>query len=1331
MFLLGVLAQREGKLDEAAVWMERATKMAPERPAFHSDLGETYRRLGRLSEAVDALIRAAELRPDLGEPIFNLGLLMRDVGDRESAMVFLERATQLKPDVAAFELALDEARRETSRHLLSSDSPESGRPVDSRLPVDAWLRLARFGRPRGLGDVVMGFCRRALSADPSSVLARVMLADLLQESNRLDEAATLLEQASLLEPSDFALLVRLVEVLIPSGRIEEAVGVLRRCLAMREVPAVRSLLLQTLNYHPSCADQEIDLEARRWDATHGEGARASEPFANDPSPDRRLRIGYVSAHFTNHSHRFFLNPLFSNHDHEGFEIFCYANIDRPDDETARLRSLVDHWRETLALDDNAMAELIRRDRIDLLVDLDMHAANNRLLVFARKPAPIQMCWLAYPGTTGLSAMDYRISDPHLDPEPADHAERTLCLPDTFWCYDPLENGPAVGPLPSDSAGFIRFGSLNDYVKISSGTLDVWSEVLRSVPTAKLTLLLPPGDVRLRMLDQFMRRGIEPSRVEALDRHPRVQYLSSYQRMDICLDPFPYSGHTTSLDALWMGVPVVTFRVPNRVVGRGGACFLSNLALNELIANTSGEYVRIATELAADRPRLRELRASLRSRIEASPLMDGRRFARNLEDGYRRAWVEWCSRNTGASTVNGSVTDLYHLALEHHRAGRLDDAERTYREVTARQPDHGDAKYLLSVLAMQSGRLQMAAELLESATTLEPEKPAFRVNLGEAYRRLGRREQAVTAFVHALAQKPDLAEAHFNLALALDEGGELVAAVDCFERALQLKPDHAQFQKRLSETRGRRDSMPSASLRRSKNESLSFFAAQAFLESGLLDEATTWYERAVDVTPWSEAAHIGLGVAHEKKGLLDPAIANFRRAIDLDPALGLAQTNLAVALGNAGLVEEAITCNRRGVALSPEMPHWHSNLIFDLPFALGSDESTILTEARAWNERHAKTLAKDASFASHDRSAERPLRIGYVSPHFYNHCQSFFTIPLLAHHDRDQFRIYCYSSVAKPDDNTKWIADHADEWRQVSDVDDAGLARMIREDCIDILVDLTMHMANHRLLAFARKPAPVQICWLAYPGTTGLSAMDYRVTDRFLDPPEVELWPYREQPLRLPETFWCYDPLTSIPEVSALPASKTGSVTFGCLNNFKKVNEVTIAMWADVLRAVPESRMVLLAPMGSTRTRVRQAFERSGVGADRIEFVDRQSRLDYLGTFCEIDICLDTLPYNGHTTSLDAFWMGVPVVTLVGSTVVGRAGLCLAQNLDLPQLVAGTRERFVEIAVALAKDLPALAEYRTGMRARMERSPLMDAPRFARHLEAAYRQAWRRWCAMPP
>jgi len=273
----------------------------------------------------------------------------------------------------------------------------------------------------------------------------------------------------------------------------------------------------------------------------------------------------------------------------------------------------------------------------------------------------------------------------------------------------------------------------------------------------------------------------------------------------------------------------------------------------------------------------------------------------------------------------------------------------------------------------------------------------------------------------------------------------------------------------------------------------------------------------------------------------------------------------------------------------------------------------------------------------------------------------------------------------------------------------------------------MHMAGTRLRTFAEKPAPVQICWLAYPGTTGVDGIDYRVTDPYLDPPGAPL-PYAEASLWLPHCFWCYDPGGVGPSVGELPALAQGHVTFGCFNNFMKLNREVFALWARVLVATRGSRLLLRAPEGWARDFASGVLEEHGVAREHVEFVGMQNRHDYLATHRKVDIALDSFPYNGHTTSLDAFWMGVPVVTLVGDTVAGRAGLCQAHNLGLPELVASTPDQFVDIATALAGDLPKLSALRQALRARLVGSPLMDAAGFTRDMEGLFREAWRRYCS---
>jgi predicted O-linked N-acetylglucosamine transferase (SPINDLY family) len=610
------------------------------------------------------------------------------------------------------------------------------------------------------------------------------------------------------------------------------------------------------------------------------------------------------------------------------------------------------------------------------------------------------------------------------------------------------------------------------------------------------------------------------------------------------------------------------------------------------------------------------------------------------------------------------------AMAHHRAREFAPAERMYRRVLDKDPGRIAAWHLLGALLLETARDREAAACLKQAVARFPQEGVLLANLGEAQRRTGDLEGAEASLRRALSLMPSLAEAHHTLGLILSEQGRFPAAIACYRQALLLKPGQL-------------------------------------------------------------ASHVGLARALYKSGMLDDARDVCARAIALDPTHGDAHAALATALRGQGRIPEALEAYRAALRCRPDDHATRSDFVYDQCFDPDQDSASILREARLWRDhcQPAKTLPRRRHSNAPD--PDRRLRIGYTSPDFRDHCQSLFTIPLLENHDHDAFELFAYSWVRKPDAVTERIRPLVHQFRDVRGLNDAQLADAIARDGIDILVDLTMHMADNRMAVFAAKPAPVQVAWLAYPGTTGLDTMDYRITDVHLDPPGFDDSPvYSEETVRLPESFWCYDPRTlgPVPDVGPLPALDKGTVTFGCLNNFCKTNPAVFALWAQVVRAVPGSELLVLAQPGASRDRVRDAFASAEVDPNRVRFVGFQPRGGYLAEYQAVDICLDTFPYGGHTTSLDAFWMGVPVVTLVGSTVVGRAGLCYAENLGLPEVVATTADEYVAAAVALARDLPRLAELRGGLRRRMERSPLMDGPRFARHIESAFREMWRRWCA---
>jgi predicted O-linked N-acetylglucosamine transferase (SPINDLY family) len=630
---------------------------------------------------------------------------------------------------------------------------------------------------------------------------------------------------------------------------------------------------------------------------------------------------------------------------------------------------------------------------------------------------------------------------------------------------------------------------------------------------------------------------------------------------------------------------------------------------------------------------------------------------------------------------------------------LAEAERVYLQILAAQPNHADALHHLGVIAQQSGRHDVAVEWIRQAIFINPHNPAAHSNLGEAYRLAGRLDEAVAAFRHALTLKPDLPETFSNLGIALRARGQLDEAVAAYRRALELKPDYPEAHYNLG---------------------------NALRDRGQLDEAVAAFHRALELKPGYPEARYNLGNALRDRGQLGEAIAEYRRALELEPDFPEAHNNLGNTLKDLGRLDEAIAAFQQALQLERERPDAHSNLVYTLHFHPGHNDRTISEERQRWNRQFGDPLKQFALPHANDRSPERPLRIGYVSPDFRDHVVGRNLLPLFERHEHRNFEILCYAGVTQPDELTGEFRRRAQQWRSTVNVGDEALADMIRRDGVDILVDLTQHLAGNRLPMFARKPAPVQVSFAGYPESTGLEAIEYRISDRYLETGSTNEGTGRKEQVHLIDSFWCYDPCGVEVEVKGLPSGESGRVTFGCLNNFCKVNEPVLRLWARVLGTVTDSRLLMRSPAGSHRQRTLEVLEGEGIERRRVEFVESRPRREYLELYHRLDIVLDTAPYNGHTTSLDALWMGVPVVSLAGKTRVSRAGLSQLTNLGLPELAAHSEEDYVKIAVELTRDRTRLTQLRSTLRDRMKTSVLMDAPRFTRQVEQAYREMWQAW-----
>ena len=681
--------------------------------------------------------------------------------------------------------------------------------------------------------------------------------------------------------------------------------------------------------------------------------------------------------------------------------------------------------------------------------------------------------------------------------------------------------------------------------------------------------------------------------------------------------------------------------------------------------------------------------------------------------------------------HGNVQWTFDLALAHHSAGRLREADALYREVLRTHSEHAEALHMLGVLAHQVGRNDLAVDLLARASEIDVTNADIQNNLGVALRTTGKLERAVAAHRRAIELRLDHAPAHNNLGTALRDLGQLDAAIASYRRSIEILPEYGAGLNNLGLALQEAGQLSEAieCFRRAvamlaNDVDVRLNLAKALADAYRFEEAVECYQKLLSLRPQFARAHADLGGIHYLMGQMDEAAVELVIAAGLQPDLPAARLNLGNVAKDTGRLDEALEHYRRAVTLGSRAAA--SNYLYALHFHPDVDAARIRLEHAEWNERFARPLAAQGLRHDNDRSPDRRLRIGYVSAHLRNHPVGRFLLPLYAHHDHTKFEIVCYSGTPREDEITARLRSYTDLWRSTTRMSDERLGDLVREDRIDILIDLAMHLEGSRLLVFARRPAPVQMTYLAYCSTTGLDTIDYRITDSYLDPPTQDRPFYCEKSALLTPSYWCYEP-HGAQTVDRSPARDGGPLTFGSLNNYCKVSRPTLEGWANLLRQVPHSRLILHCSRGSHRDLLLQWFDKQEVDPSRLSFIGTLPAGQYFRLYSQIDIALDPFPYTGGTTTCDALWMGVPVVSLAGETAVSRGGLSILSNIGLPELAAANVERYVQVAAGLAADRLRLSQLRSSLRERMRSSPLMNAQGFARNIEAIYRQIWNNWC----
>ena len=508
----------------------------------------------------------------------------------------------------------------------------------------------------------------------------------------------------------------------------------------------------------------------------------------------------------------------------------------------------------------------------------------------------------------------------------------------------------------------------------------------------------------------------------------------------------------------------------------------------------------------------------------------------------------------------------------------------------------------------------------------------------------------------------------------------------------------------------------------------FNLANVQQDIGRLDEAIASFRQALSLQPDDVAVYIGLGTALRGQNRLDEAIACYRQALVRQPDCAEIHYNLANVLLAQNQLEPAVASYREALRLQPYNDRAYSNLLFTLQNLPTGIPAEVFREHQAYAERFEAPLKPNWKPHGNSRESERRLKVGYVSGDFRQHAVAYFIEPILAHHDKSRVEVHAYYNHARHDPLTERIMAYTDRWLDCHGLNDEQLAARIRADGIDILVDLSGHTALHRLLVFARKPAPVQVTWFGYIGSTGLTAMDYRLTNAFMDPPGLTERYHSETLIRLPGSGIAYRPEANSPEVNELPALRTGELVLGSLNTLSKVNLSVIRLWARILNALPRARLMLgNVANAETAQWLTDMFGAAGIARERLILKPNLPMADFLALHQQIDLGLDPFPYNGGTTTLHALWMGVPVVTLAGHHSVARWGVAALSRVGLSEFICSSEDDYVQCAVRAAQDLPAVNRVRQSLRKRMMVADC-DPVTITQTLETAYRDMWRTWCA---
>ena len=1295
----GVLLREMGRLEEALATHQRVLAMEPGNQQANLGLGSVLRALGREEEAVRHYGALLALHPDWAEAHANSANALTGLRRFDEAITGYDRALTLRPGNPEFlrnraaALGLAGRHEEALAAYGCAIGANPNNPELHRLLGDVHQALKQPNQARACFE-------RAIALNPGYVDAWLHLGDLLTGVNHHREALEAYEKALVLRPAQDWLPGMILHTRMNlcdwTDHAASRLSILGGIRDGRRVSATFPILAipSSLEDQRRCAETYVRAV---WPP------QLKPLWKGEIYRHNRIRVGYFSADFFNHATCYLMAEMLELHDRSRFELVGFSYGPKAnDDMSRRVAGACDRFLEVGGLTDLETARLARELEIDIAIDLKGHTTHSRLGIFSHRFAPVQAHYLGYPGTTGAAYIDYLIADPVLIPP--DHrpgySEKIAYLPDTYQVNDrrraisPLAFTRRELGLPEN--GFV-FCCFNNNYKITPEVFDVWMRLLKRVPGSVLWLLEGHGYCSDNLRAQAEKRGVPGDRLVFAGRLPLAEHLARHRLADLFLDSPFCNAHTTASDALWAGLPVVTV-LGETFVGRVAGSLLQAIGLPELVTTTVDSYESLALELATQPARLTTLRNRLEANRLTTPLFDTPRFVANLE-------------NLLVGMHNRSQAGLppEHLTVQP----AMDYA------TAAVQMDQ-------ALDFLKNSQPVPAREILENLSRHFPDNASVVHCLGASHHMARDYQKAEACFARAHAMDPSNAEALANRSITLCDLGRLQEAVDCARQATVLRPQYPEGYCALGD---------------------------ALTAMGNHPEALQAYDRALAVNSDHAPAWYSRGNALSRLGREQEALAAFDEAIRLKPDYLDAFINMANSFTALGRHAEAMACHDSALALDPGY-HFLPGIALHtrmhqcewgdfqercggllgrldrgesvaMPFPLLAIGSSLAQQRRAAESYSAwKYPPSPQPLWKGERYRHDRIRVGYFSADFHNHATAFLMAELFELHDRKRFEWVGLSYGPKVSEVMgQRVARAFDTFLEVGHLTDREIAAKARELEIDIAVDLKGHTTNTRLGIHAHRPAPVQAHYIGYPGTLGMSAMDYLIADPVLVPPEHRA-AYREKIAYLPDCYQVNDrqrPLPTGPVSRSSQGLPERGFVFCCFNNNYKITPDLFDVWMRLLGRVPGSVLWLLEDNKFSVANLRKQARARGVDPARLVFAGRVPPVEHLARQRSADLFLDTFHYNAHTTGSDALWAGLPLVTRLGSGFVNRVAASLLTAVGMPELITHTAEEYEALAYQLATDPERLASLRQRLEANRLSAPRFDTPRLARNLESLFQR----------